>query len=335
MGTAESLERAKAIQRRTGRTFYLATRLLPERVRHATHVLYAFFRLADDVVDDPDPAPPSEQRAELGRLRQGALGWEETDDPVLSAVGDLCDRYDVPEYEILEFVGAMVQDIDAPRYETTEELSGYLRGSSVAVANMMLSVMAPEMASADLERARPHARSLAEALQLTNFLRDVREDVQEYDRIYLPRTVLERNGVTDDQIRALEFSPGFADAIREELERTEVRYRHGVEGIQYLPEDCRFAVLLAATLYAEHHRLIRRQSYDVLSARPTLTIRRRPLALVRTWWHWRRTGDPRRTFDAVTAFEAPARRSGPPTENDSTADVFESLRTGLEWGSSK
>jgi phytoene synthase len=338
MVTGESLERARAIQRRTGRTFYLATRLLPERVRHATYVLYAFFRLADDVVDDSDPAPASEQRAELGRLRRGALGRDDTDDAVLQATSDLRDRYDVPDREIAEFIGAMVEDIDHPRYQTVEGLSRYLRGSSVAVAYMVLSVMSTEMSEDDLERARPHARSLGQALQLTNFLRDVREDVLEYDRIYLPRSVLERNGVSDEAVRELEFSPGFANAVREELERTETRYRHGVEGIRYLPEDCRFAVVLAATLYAEHHRLIRNRGYDVLSDRPTLTIRRRILVLVRTWWHWRHTaGDPSRTFDAVTAFESTADRakrrgdplasdSGDSTEDNWSPSVLETVR---------
>jgi phytoene synthase len=335
MVTAESLQRAKSIQRRTGRTFYLATRLLPERIRHGTHILYAFFRLADDVVDDPDPAPAAEQRAKLERLHRGALGLVETDDSVLRAMSGLRERYDIPDREIDEFVAAMVQDIDPPRYDTKEDLSGYLRGSSVAVANMMLAVMATEMSDDELEQARSHARSMAEALQLTNFLRDVREDVRDYDRIYLPHTVLERNGVSEDQIRALEFSSDFAAAMGEELERTEGRYRDGVDGIQYLPEDCRFAVLLAATLYADHHRLIRRQGYDVLSTRPKLTIARRLTVLIRTWWHWRRTDDPRRTFEAVTTFESDSSRSARVGKDGFPADLVDALRTRLSWGYSE
>lgn len=331
MITTDSLEQSKTIQRRTGRTFYLATRLLPQRVRHATHVLYAFFRLSDDVVDDPDPAPPSEQEAELRRLQQSALGLAESDDPVLVAMSDLREHYDIPDAEITEFIAAMEQDIDPQRYETTEDLSSYLRGSSVAVANMMLAIMSTEMSDDYLQRARPHAKSMAEALQLTNFLRDVREDVREYDRVYLPRTTLKRNGVSEDQIRSLRFSPGFATAIQEELERTEVRYRHGVEGIQYLPEDCRFAVLLAATLYADHHRLIRALSYDVLSTRPTLTVTRRLLILVKTWWHWRRTGDACQTFDLVTDFESPSNRTAW-IEDLGIMNAVESLQARLSWG---
>lgn len=295
----DQLERSKAIQRRTGRTFHFATRLLPKRIRHATYVLYAFFRLADDVVDDPNPPPPDVQRQSLDQLRQEALGRQEASDPVLDAFQDLREQYDIPDREIEEFIAAMQEDVTAQRYETYEDLENYLRGSSVAVAYMMVAIMRPE----DAKKARPHAKALGESFQLTNFLRDVREDVLEYERIYLPRSTLERHGVTDEQIEHLEFTDGFAAAMQTELERTEALYRQGIDGIVYLPDGCQFAVLLAAVLYADHHRLIREQGYDVLSNRPTLSLVRRVELLVLTGWHWRQTGDPQSAFETVSALE--------------------------------
>jgi phytoene synthase len=77
--------RGKQIQRRTGKTFHVATRLLPEDIRHPTYVLYGFFRIADEIVDAEDTGTPAEQRAELESLRRAALGEEPTDDPVLDA----------------------------------------------------------------------------------------------------------------------------------------------------------------------------------------------------------------------------------------------------------
>ena len=88
--------------------------------------------------------------------------------------------------------------------------------------------------------------------------------------------------------------------MRHELDRTERRYREGVAGIRYLPEDCQFGVLLAAVFYAEHHRLIRSRDYDVLTETPELGRLRRGYLLVRTWIHWRRHGDPEATFYAVS-----------------------------------
>lgn len=290
------LERSKAIQRRTGPVFHFATRLFPERIRHGTYVLYAFFRLADDVVDDPNPPSPDVQRATLEQIRQEALGSQETNNPVLSAFQDIREEYAIPDREVNEFISAMEQDISLNRYETYEDLDAYLRGSSVAVAYMMVYIMELE----NPEKARLHAKALGEAFQLTNFLRDVREDVLEYGRIYLPRSTLEYHDVTEEQIERLEFTEGFATVMRTELEQTEELYQRGVDGISLLPDGSQFAVLLAAVLYADHHRLIREQGYDVLSNRPTLSLTRRVELLARTWWHWHQTNDPRLTFDTVS-----------------------------------
>ncbi|WP_327051799.1 phytoene/squalene synthase family protein [Halomicrococcus gelatinilyticus] len=297
MVTERQLSTSKDIHRRTGRTFYVATRLLPERVRHPTYVLYGFFRICDEVVDDPGDATPAEQRARLDDLRAQALGRAEPTDPVLAAFREVADERGIADADVEAFVDAMVTDVEKDRYADYGELEAYMDGSAAAVGRMMLAVMGSE----DPDLARPHATALGEAFQLTNFLRDVREDVVDRDRIYLPRRTLERHGVTDDQVERLAFSESFAAAMREEMRRAEQLYRQGVAGIQYLPADCRFAVLLAAVLYAEHHRIIREREYDVLSETPQLGTARKLWLVARTWWHWRRTRDPETVFRRVSA----------------------------------
>lgn len=288
---------SRAIHRRTGKNFYVATKLFPARVRQATYALYGFFRVADDVVDDPEGTPPDEQRRDLARIRAAALGEAETDDPVLRAFRAVAEENGIDSREIETFIDAMEMDITIDGYADHEQLSTYLRGSAVAVAYMMLDVMGAD----DPEKARPHARALGEAFQLTNFLRDVREDVVEFDRVYLPESTLERFDVSRGEIESLTFSERFAAVMDHELRRTEQRYRKAVAGIEYLPRDCQFPVLLAAVLYAEHHRLIRQRGYDVLSARPTLSHPRRLGVAAKTWLRWKRTGDPVATFRAVSA----------------------------------
>ena len=292
----EQIARSKAIQQRTGKTFHVATRLLPERVREATYVLYAFFRVADEVVDDAGGSSPADQRAELETIRAAALGERETDDPVLSAFNELRERYDLDEADINTFIDAMIADIDTDRYETYADLEAYMDGSASAVGRMMTDVMDPE----NPERALPHATALGEAFQLTNFLRDVREDVLELDRIYLPQSTLAQHGVTNEQIRTFEMDGNFASAMQAELRRAESLYEEGVAGIKYLPTDCQLAVLLAAVLYADHHRLIREREYDVLSETPQLSLRRKLSLLVRTRWHWIWNKDPEAVFRTVT-----------------------------------
>ncbi|SEH15099.1 phytoene synthase [Natronorubrum sediminis] len=288
---------AESIHRRTGRTFHLATRLLPERARDPTHVMYAFFRVADEIVDDPEPESTTAQRRELEALRAEALGERDPTSDVMKGFAAVRNEHDLDHREIEIFLDAMAMDLERARYDTIDDLDDYLRGSSVAVAYLLTDVFA-----ADLDPAvRPHAAALAEGFQLTNFLRDVREDVRKYDRIYLPREVLHRHGVTVDDIESLRFDDSVAAVIEDELERTESLYRNGVAGIPHLPEDVQFGVLLAAVLYAEHHRLIRQNGYDTLASRPSLSRPRRLAVTARTWYHWRRTRDPEAVFEAVSA----------------------------------
>ncbi|TQQ83866.1 phytoene/squalene synthase family protein [Halonotius terrestris] len=293
----DQIARSKSIQQRTGKTFHLATRLLPERVREATYVLYAFFRVADEVVDDADGVPPEQQRADLEEIRAAALGDRETDDPVLAAFSELREQYDLNDEDIEVFIDAMVSDIDTDEYPTYAELEAYMDGSASAVGRMMTDVMAPE----NPERALPHATALGEAFQLTNFLRDVREDIVERDRIYLPQSTLDQHGVTNEQIRNFEMDDDFAAVMQTELHRAEELYEKGVAGIKFLPEDCQLAVLLAAVLYADHHRLIRKRDYDVLSATPQLGTARKLYLLAKTRWRWIWNKDPEAVFWAVTS----------------------------------
>jgi phytoene synthase len=311
MVSDDGVARGKAIQQRTGKTFHLATRLLPGRVREATYVLYAFFRVADEVVDDAEGVPPDRQRAELERLRAAALGEASTDDPVLAAFADLRDRHDIAAADVNTFVDAMLTDVTKDRYETFEELRAYMDGSAAAVGRMMTAVMEP----ARPERALPHATALGEAFQLTNFLRDVREDIVERDRIYLPQETLAAHGVTEPQLENFEVTDGFRGAMERELRRCEALYREGVAGIEYLPRDCRLPVLVAAVLYADHHRLIRAREYDVLSETPSLGTLRKLSLVVRTRWWWAWNGDPEAVFRRVSAVPDAA---GDPTPDPGT-----------------
>jgi len=306
MPASDQIDTSKQIHRQTGRTFYAATKLLPERVRETTYVLYAFFRIADEVVDRTDDPDPETQRRRLEAMRTAALGepdpgvdLTEDERAVLDAFRSLADRTGIDDREIEVFVDAMVQDIETARYPAYDDLEEYMRGSSVAVANMMMAAMA--MSAEDREQAQPHANALAEAFQLTNFLRDVREDIHDYGRVYVPQETLDRFDVDESDLAEANVTDGFVAAMRHELQRTERRYREGVAGIRMLPEDCQFGVLLAAVFYAEHHRLIRARDYDVLTETPELGRLRRGYLLVRTWIHWRRHRDPEATFYAVSA----------------------------------
>ena len=328
MVSDDGVARGKEIQRRTGKTFHLATRLLPERVRESTYVLYAFFRVADEVVDDAEGVPPAEQRAELERLRAAALGEEPTDDPVLDAFADLRETHDIPDSDVNTFVDAMLTDVTKSRYETFEELRAYMDGSAAAVGRMMTAVMDPD----DPERALPHATALGEAFQLSNFLRDVREDIVERDRIYLPQETLDEYGVSESDLRNFEVTDEFREAMERELRRTEALYREGVAGIEYLPDDCQFPVLVAAVLYADHHRLIRGRDYDVLSETPSLGTARKLALVARTRWHWLWNHDPETVFMRVSCVPEMSGDLDPDRGRDPSRGVGRRLLRGAVEG---
>jgi phytoene synthase len=332
------VEAGKEIQQRTGKTFYFATRLLPERVRHATYVLYAFFRVADEVVDAEETAPPAQQRERLERLRAEALGEVETDDPVLSAFAELRERYDIDPDDVNVFIDAMESDIDKDTYETYDELAAYMDGSASAVGRMMTAVMRPD----DPEAALPHATALGQAFQMSNFLRDVGEDVVERDRVYLPESSLERHGVDVDQILALDFDERVAAVMQDELRRTESLYRDGVAGIEHLPSDCQFPVLLSAVLYADHHRSIRNLGYDTMSTTPELGFGRKVALLAKTAAYWAVWRDPVAVFKAVSVVPYPdddefdadfGPGSTPVPKSRSPGRVTGWLRSLNRWGS--
>jgi len=322
----EQIRRSRAIHKQTGRSFYLATRALPERIRESTHILYAFFRICDEVVDDYNYDSDGEEKMEeLESLKRQALGKEETDDIVVNAFCEVREECGIPDEEVEVFVDAMKTDISKSRYEDFGELRDYMRGSAAAVGNMMTCVMGVD----DYVKAKPHAEALGEAFQMTNFLRDVREDIEKRGRIYLPLETLRRHGAVED-VENLISSQGFRDAVREELLRTEELYREGVEGIRYLPEDCRFPVLLASVTYAEYHDLIRRQDYDVLTEEPSLGKIRMVRLYGKTRFAWARREDSEAVFGDVSA--VPGTEPEPErTEERTTA--FGRLRSAIPGGS--
>ena len=290
------LARSKSIHRRTGKTFYYATRLLPERVRHPTYVLYAFFRVADEVVDNPDGLSASEQHERLREIEDAVLGREPTDEPVLEAFAEVRQRYGIPDEEIETFIEAMRTDVERSRYGTYDELESYMRGSAAAVGVMMTIVMDAD----DPETALPRARRLGEAFQLTNFLRDVGEDIDDRGRIYLPRSTLEACGADPGDIERRRFTNEIGAAIERELRRAEELYREGVRGIKYLPPDCQLPVLTAAVLYADHHRLIRERGNDTVTETPSLGTARKIVLVAKTRLYWALKGDPEAVFAKVS-----------------------------------
>ena len=193
---AAAYEHCRQVHAAHGRTYYLATRLLPRDRRPDVWALYAFARVADELVDAPntqsaDPAALLAWRELAMAAVQSETPPDPAAQPVLAAAWHTMRSFDLKPDLLDEFFEAMVMDLTVTRYATWEELRGYMRGSAAVIGELM----APLLGATGPE-AMGRAATLGEAFQLTNFIRDISED-HALGRIYLPQADLERFGVSE------------------------------------------------------------------------------------------------------------------------------------------
>ncbi|WP_446047999.1 phytoene/squalene synthase family protein, partial [Streptomyces olivaceus] len=231
--------RCRALNARHGRTYFLATRLLPADRRPAVHALYGFARWADDIVDDTATgATPGERGADLtrldGLLRQALDGGRPTAEPVVRALADTAARYAIEPAHFTDFMASMRADLTVTDYATYADLRAYMHGSAAVIGLQMLPVLGTVTARAE---AAPHAAALGVAFQLTNFLRDVGEDLDR-GRIYLPADLLAAHGVQRDLLRwsrrTGRHDPRITAALRAAEDLTRGVYREAAPGLAML-----------------------------------------------------------------------------------------------------
>ncbi len=261
-----------AIAARHGKSYFLATRLLTPDRRPAVHALYAAARTADDLVDLPG-ADPQGDLAEWSRAMLAELeaGWSA--DPVRLAMVHTYRRHAIPVEHLVDFLAAMTSDLDVDSYADLPALDRYMWGSASVIGLQVLPVLgtAPGVAR---EEAAPHAIALGEAFQLTNFLRDVAEDIDR-GRVYLPADLMVAHGVTREQLAEKRHSPGFEALIREMVEVTRRRYDDAALGTPMLAPESRDCVRAATDLYGGILREIERADYRVLDGRVSVSKPRR------------------------------------------------------------
>lgn len=269
---ARSYAACRAVNAAYGRTFFLATRLLPPWKRPSVHALYAFARVADEIVDDLGSTASDLQRsAQLAEL--AAPGW---DHPVAAAVADTLARWQVPRAHVDAFLRSMEQDLTETSYKTYADLLGYVHGSAAVIGLQMLPVLEPVV---PLEIAAPYACDLGVAFQLTNFLRDVGEDLDR-GRLYLPLEDLELFGVSREQLEDRVLDGRVRQLLSFEIARTRELYRSAAQGVRLLHPTSRPCIETALRLYGGILDEIEEQGYPVLTRRVSVGPARRVRAAV-------------------------------------------------------
>ncbi|EGX58509.1 phytoene synthase [Streptomyces zinciresistens K42] len=281
--TEPALRRAytecRRLNARHGKTYFLATRLLPVERRPAVHALYGFARWADDIVDSLDAATgPAERAVRLARLqRELAAGLRAGDsaEPVVRALADTARRYAIDHRHFAAFMTAMRADLDVTEYATYADLRTYTYGSAEVIGLQMLPVLGTVVPR---EEAAPHAAALGVAFQLTNFLRDVGEDLDR-GRVYLPADLLAAHGVDRDLLRWSRAGgrpdPRITAALREFEQLTRVVYGEAAPGLAMLDPVARPCIRTAFVLYGGILDAVARDGYRPLHHRAVVPRRRR------------------------------------------------------------
>ncbi|MEW2288331.1 phytoene/squalene synthase family protein [Streptomyces sp. NPDC047841] len=269
----------RALNARHGRTYFLATRLLPVERRPAVHALYGFARWADDIVDSLGTGAGADARAEaLTRLqeeleeglRRGGGG-----EPVVRALADTARRYAIDHVHFRDFMTAMRSDLTVTAYPTYADLCAYMHGSAAVIGLQMLPVLGTVVPR---EEAEPYAAALGVAFQLSNFLRDVGEDLDR-GRVYVPADLLAGHGV-DRELLVRSRASGRPDrritaALREFEALTRGVYRAAMPGVELLEPVSRPCIRTAAVLYGGILDAVARDGWAVLHRRSVVPRRRR------------------------------------------------------------
>jgi phytoene synthase len=250
--------RCQEITRTEAKNFAYGIRLLPPPKRRALSAVYALARRIDDVGDGP--GEPAEKVSRLEELRAALHRPAAPDDLVMTAIHDVKANYSLPMEGFEQLIDGCRRDVEGGGYQTFEELVGYCRLVAGSIGRLSLAVFGtPDPAVTD-----PLADDLGTALQLTNILRDVREDREELGRIYLPTEDIERFGVQADLRGPVD---AFARLARFEAERAEEYFGRGLQLLGMLDHRSRACVGAMAGIYRRLLGLIERDPAAVLERR--------------------------------------------------------------------
>ncbi len=240
---------------RFGTSYYYATLFFPKEIQEAVMQLYKLVRIPDQIVDEVQPwidykqhyAKAKKQLQELQQTIIQAIQTNNTQHRKRGETVQLFEQYDIQLNHLEDFFKAMIQDCDIHRYVSYAQLQWYMYGSAEVVWLMMCDILkAPK-------KSLPAARLLWEAMQYTNFLRDIYEDYTEYWRIYMPTDRLQQHNLTHNDIihfcQTKEINPNFQTFMKEQIMHCRQLYTQANQGILLLPEFAHLPVLLASKLY--------------------------------------------------------------------------------------
>ncbi len=268
-----SYEECKRLNALHGKTYYLATLLLPKAKRPFVHALYGFARYADEIVDDLASELSVEEKAEVlskwgnGVLADLKIGTSQ--DHVGRALIDTVNRFDIPHEHFEAFLHSMTMDLTVQEYESYEDLLEYVYGSAAVIGLEMVPILGPLH-----NDAFEAAKKLGIAFQLANFIRDVDEDLDR-GRMYLPLKELAQFGVTREMLEERVLTPEIIEALKFQIARVRQLQAEAAPGITMLEASSRPCIEAASTLYCGIVDEVEKIGYDIFNHRAKTSTARR------------------------------------------------------------
>ena len=256
-----------------GKTYYLATLLLPKSKRPYVHALYGFARYADEIVDDLASTLTVDEKAKAlsswGDKILYDLASGRSDDAVGRALIDTVNRFHIPHAHFEAFLHSMTMDLTVTEYQTYEDLLEYVYGSAAVIGLEMVPVLGVLE-----EGAYECAKKLGIAFQLANFIRDVGEDLDR-GRIYLPLDELALCGVSRQMLEARVLTPQIIEALKFQIARVRQLQAEATPGIKMLEAASRPCIEAASTLYCGIVDEVEKIGYDIFNKRAKTSTARR------------------------------------------------------------
>jgi phytoene synthase len=268
-----SYEECKRLNALHGKTYFLATLLLPKAKRPFVHALYGFARYADEIVDDLASELSVAEKAEalstwgntvLADLKKGT-----SQDHVGRALIDTVNRFDIPHEHFEAFLHSMTMDLTVQEYESYEDLLEYVYGSAAVIGLQMVPILGPLH-----NDAFAAAEKLGIAFQLANFIRDVDEDLDR-GRVYLPIKELAQFGVTREMLEERVLTPEIIEALKFQIARVRQLQAEAAPGIVMLEATSRPCIEAASTLYCGIVDEVEKIGYDIFNQRAKTSKARR------------------------------------------------------------
>lgn len=261
----QGLEKCKALTKKYGTSFFFATQFFPRETRDGIYAIYAFARIPDEIVDDPAKMGKDTTLAKLNEWRDSwlaAMSAGSSEDDVMNAIVYMFRKYQIPVEEGDAFLRSMFMDEERSTYANYAELEDYMYGSAGVIGLMVTRIV-----GFSSEAAFPHALKLGYAFQLTNFLRDIREDYEELGRVYMPQDELERFGLSSDDLSKRKCDQRFVEFMKWQIARNREVYKEALPGIPMLAWRGRLAVRISYVLYKAILAEIERADYNVYLGR--------------------------------------------------------------------